>query len=625
MHLTTPIHLDADVMSYICRGFYVKVRISGDDITQSDTAGHAMVNTDYLNELDGHGSYRGNELKQRNPALAATPAHWRAVLFSVAFPLPQDVSLGDASLLDATSSPWLDGRYEGIKGVEYYPATPEAEDADTAETTAPIQRLEFKNPKANPASYFGSELAGYFRPGRGQSAVYKHATRKSIHSWLEKTAATNPASTEQWLADAGLETALPYQLITDVAAGAGMAKFGRLALLPGQWSTTGEIDEWEHGSLQLHAVECLSYPRATPTPDEAEPASRQHFLVFHVLAENCSSAQLERISQALARPADDFPAQLVTPSVPASRHPSLPDSAAPATDQAPVYPLTQNLLEVAKLLLAPSDAPAQLAALRVNEDGGLGDSALPSRSVVALPARADVPGPASFPEADAWTAHEQWAWELAAGADTDDQRPPQDTRDSLDKYTAEESDNWSILATDNGLAVVRTDTDYRDNPTPFVQAPTFFIELLLLNMRARTELTELREDLSSGLDPAAAHQRWEQIQEELWLDEIPRRPNLTQVLLTARRASGVQELHDDVAGALADDAEPQTAAPEPDSPTVIEPEQVTVTPEDPDAAPPTVKKASESPAEQRKIAPALLAVLIVLGVLVVLNRSRKQR
>ena len=74
MHLTTPIHLDADVMSYICRGFYVKVRISGDDITQSDTAGHAMVNTDYLNELDGHGSYRGNELKQRNPALATTPA-----------------------------------------------------------------------------------------------------------------------------------------------------------------------------------------------------------------------------------------------------------------------------------------------------------------------------------------------------------------------------------------------------------------------------------------------------------------------------------------------------------------------------------------------------------------------
>lgn len=584
-----------------------------------------MVDTDYLNELDSHGSYRGNELKQRNPALATTPAHWRAVLFSVAFPLPQDVALGDASLLDAESSPWLEGRYEGIKGVEYYPPAPDAEDTDTAEDAAPIPRLEFKNPKANPASYFGSELAGYFRPGRGQSAVYKHATRKSIHSWLEKTAATNPACTEEWPADAGLDTALPYQLINDVAAGAGMAKFGRLALRPGQWSTTGETDDWEHGSLQLHAVECLSYPRAASTSDETDPASRQHFLVFHVLAENCSSAQLERISQALARPASDFPAQLVTPSVPASRHPSLPDTAAPATDQTPVYPLTQNLMEVAKLLLAPSDTPAQLATLRVNEDGGLGDSALPSRSVVALPSRADVPGPPSFPEADAWSSYEQWAWELAAGADLDDKRPPQDTRDALEKHTAEESNNWAILAADHGLAAVRTDTDYRDNPTPFVQAPTFFVELLLLNMRARTELSALREDLASGAAPEAAHKRWDQIQEKLWLDEIPRRPNLTQMLLTTRRASGVQELHDEVSGVLENDAETQADATEPTSPTVIEPEQVTVTPEDPEAAPPTIEKSSQSPAEQRKIAPAILITVLVFGVLVVLRRARRKR
>lgn len=336
-----------------------------------------------------------------------------------------------------------------------------------------------------------------------------------------------------------------------------------------------------HARVSLACVEHLQYTgpslrrMATEHTDNPSDTDFQNdFLVFHVVAEHCSSAALEAISKALHRNRNKVPL--------------LDQQDATHITEVCKISLLRWMLECFNKAVGGTD-------LKVANSGGLawpqekGGStagrpytaitAIPAREHLELPRRMQQPGEEDL---GPWTVHDGWAWFLATRADV---FQPELT--ALDQYSLDASRvqlfrDWTVHSDENGVAVVRRAPIENANNYFWMHTGTRLVDLAILVRRADKYLTRMAKQLremtfgSTVVDQLRLKVDWsdEDIQEasttlrrslrnfealqtelvvfrdHLWYESVSGRPVDTAVLRHMLRATGTRDDFDEIVSEL---------------------------------------------------------------------------
>ncbi|WP_155861249.1 hypothetical protein [Corynebacterium doosanense] len=572
---------------------------------------------------------RGEDLPYRAPRHADPAAQehvpqWRAGMFSIAHPLPTGFEFKSFDLED---SPWILGRYRGLKS---FTPTPSADRQDPAVFThyteakawfgaslinavqansvdpyrdggvasRHLKKLIADNTtESKPDSLLpGGAICRRLLADDPDRPLHYHATRESILQFItEHGEETRTYLDNSDFSDASLLTGANYTYLDyllrysreGLKQGATCAEmlewFGTYALTSGSW--LGKSSANDSALLQLQAIEYVQFPHHE-TAATTGSKDYDHYLVFHVVAENCDDLQLEAISRALDRPRSSPGATAVkefdwhgTPT------------ASPRAGRLGNFQLLKNITCIAEYLLNSDDLAGATQTFFMNDGGYLVPAGKPAptpedsdsgrkqidrvqrhRSVVAIPNRPIASNPQLWPDAahesDSWTREASWAWQLATGADQYHDRIPSQSRLSSESESVDDIEDWHIATVDSGVAAVRTNTYYTGNPKITLLASTRFVDILLLNMRTFTALSALsamlnqKQELSAitlGSSKALSERltdlneaqiEFAEIRNVLWTETIPRRSTGTAILHGLRDTSGVRRMYEDVSDDL---------------------------------------------------------------------------
>lgn len=131
--------------------------------------------------------------------------------------------------------------------------------------------------------------------------------------------------------------------------------------------------------------------------------------------------------------------------------------------------------------------------------------------------------------------------------------------------------NWVISVDNNGLALIRTSPELKQDLGPVAITSTRFLDILILIQRSYTALRQVsrlvrqaevsvKEEISDQQDLETrqlhlkqrfkllleAQVKFAKLRNTLWYNQIPRRELDTYLMLTARKEMGVQGLYDDL-------------------------------------------------------------------------------
>lgn len=570
---------------------------------------------------------RGEDLPFRSaphddPGSLDQAPQWRAGMFSIAHPLPAGFEFKSFDLAD---SPWILGRYRGLKSFD--PAPPadgqdavfthytEAKawfgasliNAVQANSVDPYREggvasrhlkelIADDNTESEPTSLLPEgDICRRLLAEDPDRPLHYHATRESILQFISE----HPHDTRQYLDNSDFSdqsrsksanyTYLDYLLRfcrEGLKAGATSAEmlewFGTYALTSGSWLAKNSTNT--AGLLQLQAVEYVQFPHHE-TAATAGAKDYDHYLVFHVVAENCDDLQLETISRALDRPRSS-PSATVTRELDWKGRQTAP----PRAGRLGNFQLLKNITCLADFLLNSDNLAAARQNFYMNDGGYLVsagkrpptpedprhkqvDRVQRHRSVVAIPTRPIASNPQLWPndtseESDSWTREASWAWQLATGGDQYHDRIPSQSRLGSESESVDDIEDWHIATVDSGVAAVRTNTNYTGNPKITLLASTRFVDILLLNMRTFTALSALSAMLNQKQELSAitlgssktlsarltelneAQIEFAEIRNVLWTETIPRRSTGTAILHGLRDTSGVRRMYEDVSGDL---------------------------------------------------------------------------
>ncbi|OHF41042.1 hypothetical protein [Corynebacterium sp. HMSC074A01] len=344
-----------------------------------------------------------------------------------------------------------------------------------------------------------------------------------------------------------------------------------------------------HARISLACVEHLQYSgpglRRIGTEDTegtegtantANTAFQNDFLVFHVVAEHCSSAALEAISKSLFRSRN--------------RVPLLPEYTPNPTHITEVR--KENLLS---LLLARFGETIGNTSLAFGNGGGLrwaqekdgltaGNpyttiTAIPAREGLELPQRMQQPGEQDL---GPWTVHDAWAWFLATRADLFQPELTALDQHSLDASRVQLFRDWTVHSDENGLAVVRRAPIENANNFFWIHTGTRLVDLAILVRRADKYLAQMAKQLramtfgSTEIDQLRLKDEWsdddiqkasstlrrslrnfEALQTELvvfrdhlWYESVSGRPVDTAVLRHMLLATGTRDNFDEIVSEL---------------------------------------------------------------------------
>lgn len=245
------------------------------------------------------------------------------------------------------------------------------------------------------------------------------------------------------------------------------------------------------------------------------PNFENQFLVLHVVAENCSSAMLEKISKSLHKPRNK-----VTYRIPESEYGDVLQSLLPnaaqessvtaeeSTTRTGKTSLIQLFLQRVEMELlgarySPKNPKLKMAAggfLHRSDKSPISASNRVFAVTTAIPGRDTFQLASRFRQTTAeerqnWTAHDTWGWFLANRAD---QFKPELTAlddESLDESRVQLYHDWALHSSENGLAVIRRRPADNRNNSFWMYAGTRFVDLAILVRRADGYLTRMAKQL----------------------------------------------------------------------------------------------------------------------------------
>lgn len=506
---------------------------------------------------------------------------WRLAHFAVIVPVFPDALAG----LDETD--WVPGRFRGLKSIEV--PVWDAETKTYRRATDIPRRLDKAAYHYSPRVFLRG-AKGHFRAPLNES-VGAHAvdaikgcslfsssdTRHNVSIRARRLLFRPDITPENWKTppeDPRQTTrdGAQFVLVDDPEVLDAARNFERFQ---------GRALHNPHARVSLACVEHLQYTgpslrrMATEHTDNPSDTDFQNdFLVFHVVAEHCSSAALEAISKALHRNRNKVP----------------------LLDQQDATHIT----EVRKVSLLPwmlerFDEAVGGTDLEVADRGGLvraeendgptagqpytAITAIPARERLELPRRMQQPGKEDL---GPWTVHDGWAWFLATRADV---YQPELT--ALDQYSLDASRvqlfrDWTVHSDENGVAVVRRAPIENANNYFWMHTGTRLVDLAILVRRADKYLTRMAKQLremtfgSTVVDQLRLKVEWsdEDIQEasatlrrslrnfealqtelvvfrdHLWYESVSGRPVDTAVLRHMLRATGTRDDFDEIVSEL---------------------------------------------------------------------------
>lgn len=335
--------------------------------------------------------------------------------------------------------------------------------------------------------------------------------------------------------------------------------------------------------------------------------SVSQFIVLNVVAENLSSAALASLNSSLARPRsyvevyDDT--GLIEPNPIESQrkeyvHRGTNEHARNAGEGA-VYSL-KALPYFASLAVAELDrilGRTQVPSMKVLAGGSLGASyknklegmrcvqlRQPTRVAMAVPnpqkpgesAPFRIDGPKILQDPSIggeWRWHEQWAWLLSTGADPWEEVIPRQTPEVLRERSAGNLSTWSILASSEGIGMVRACPASNVGTRYWALANTRYVDILILQLRAKAALTWLNSSLQevgtarasslSQFDVATLDERNTgmrrdvrllenlqldliEVRDKLWFTTVDSREVDSEILKSLQRSLGLRDLYDEV-------------------------------------------------------------------------------
>ena len=319
------------------------------------------------------------------------------------------------------------------------------------------------------------------------------------------------------------------------------------------------------GKVQLLCAEYVDYEEPCHK-EEDHPCSGQNsstVLVLHVVAENCSSAQLDDISQSLRRPRNTVHVE---------------------GEGQRVALLSRFCDHAFSVLPLPADASLKM------ERGGYisatgecfeqrSTSMRPFTVVCAVPAKKIDTRPRLIEKFESsWSEADMWAWRLSTGADKYYEGLPLLDEVHLSKTKTASYNYWTIHNSGDGMAVVRTAEPSPEDNKLWMLAGTRFVDLALLVRRSGRYLSELSERLrrirfvgdevekillSQEIDEkdvaeanenlSASLSRFQDLQRDLiefrdrlWFEHVAGRDVDTIVLNALQTSTGVKHQFDDV-------------------------------------------------------------------------------
>lgn len=346
---------------------------------------------------------------------------------------------------------------------------------------------------------------------------------------------------------------------------------------PGQSVRLVSAELLQYGHLQIH------------DPHGGESHSLiTRFLVVHVVAENCSTALLDNLSQALHRPRhtlepdEDKPSKILHNVMAAVRR----------RMSFPHHPLT-FVMAPGGYLERANDSEEYSQQINLEEHTFhsrlMGDDAYAKRliknpttlrSVCALPGNPDVRAAPEIwrdgsQEKDlteaAWLR--QWGWSLATGADEFWEGIPDDAdgaewTDSFRRFR-----HWTLCTTESGIAHLRHPHAGTQDTKFWMLSMTRYVDLAVLVQRCfialsslSSRLRDIHEDALKNLNVSEKGDRHDgfqileqelellgklqedfvQFRDRLWFNVVPKHSSDTHILKSLRRASGVDDIYDDL-------------------------------------------------------------------------------
>lgn len=343
-------------------------------------------------------------------------------------------------------------------------------------------------------------------------------------------------------------------------------------------------------SIRLVSAELLQYGHMQnhDARSGGSHAIITRFLVMHVVAENCSTELLDKLSQALHRPRRRLgPYEAETSRIlhglvmKIRRRMSFPHHPLTFVMAPGGYLERPSNLTYSKQQTTPEERAFHSHLL---EDDAYGKSQIkiPTalRTVCAVPGNPNV---RSAPEIwrdtnqvaklseTAWL--HQWSWSLATGADEYWEGIPCEEGDSESTDSFRRFRHWTLCATESGVAHVRHPYAGTQDVKFWMLSMTRYVDLAILVQRCFIALSTLSSRLrgihddavknlndSKEGDPSDEFQLLEQelellgkLQEDfvqfrdrLWFNVVPKHSSDTHVLKSLRRASGVDDIYDDL-------------------------------------------------------------------------------
>ena len=538
---------------------------------------------------------------------------WRLAAFSLILPIPQAASLskhGDPFDFGKVDG-WRYGRDKGVRTIEN-----PAWDNTTRRFRKPMQRLgyygdpivEGGRPYYNDArSRFMDPLDASVGAGSVDVDIDLHSYNSSAgdrevfdHEELEELLARNAERLrnpvqevrESTLADAGWDPRIHahHVLFEPVRNETLFYLVNYDEQLPWEDQKRGVRDSHGPATLRLLSAEVMQFhdleltDLAGEVPEPAQVTSE--FLILNVVAENISSATLGFLSATLRRPRN---------SSQFYKHDNFYRESPPQ-----LYALTK----FTNLAIERIDAAlGRERSMRVSSEGRLVATAAapgpagtftlpaPQRVVFAVPNPAkpakslrltetlsegnngSVPDTIGAPlilrgAESTWAWHEQWAWQLMNGADSYPEQVPAQTNSARDGFVAAKLSSWTIMTSDEGVAMVRTKSASREGMRYWSMAGTRFVDLVMLQMRAQAGETHLRKSLQIVGEQSQVKREGDQevrqralradldrleklqldhieIRDKLWFRSVPNRDIDTRILKGLQDATDFDQLRDD--------------------------------------------------------------------------------
>lgn len=426
-----------------------------------------------------------------------TQPDWRAVLFSVILPAP-DV---DSDPSFEWPAGWIPGRFRGLKKVQ----VPGEKEDGTG--------YELKRWRNDEGELRGDDFNFVPRVFHtGASSYFREPLRSSIGAGAADADPKNTAAAGQWCSDNTRNptavSARRFLFEPDLTREEKSypPKCAELPTVP--QAVFGLAGNSQHAQVHLMCAEYLTYSGPTLYSEKlnAPKPVTEHFLVLHVAAENCTSAELEAISGSLSKPRE-MASLKPRSGTEWSQHESILLSDAIAnndkgetTNSSACVNLLELFVRIAERALLPN--AASQSALRVERGGFLemqksSQQTKPYTVTMALPGGTleTKPTPFKDEEPGPWSPADLWAWYLAVRFDPYNTDIPDLDAEALEYSQVARTQHWTLHSAEGGLTALRRNRLDTSNNSFMMLAPTRFVDLAILVRRADNYMLAMSKQL----------------------------------------------------------------------------------------------------------------------------------